>query len=148
MASDITLAKEAELDLRRLVEERTAELTESEARFRAIFDAVMEVIVLLEPDGTVVEVNSTRAAWRAENARDAIGKPLWESPTLKRYPGYEPLLREAVATAAAGEIFTDRSEVRGAGASDRLPRHRRCSRCAARTARSAICCSKCATSPN
>ena len=70
VASDITLAKQAELDLRRLVEERTGALIESEARFRAIFDAVMEVIVLLKPDGTVVEVNRTRAAWRAENARD------------------------------------------------------------------------------
>src|SRR3990170_4564268 len=106
VASDITLAKQAELDLRRLVEERTGALIESEARFRAIFDAVMEVIVLLKPDGTVVEVNRTRAPWRAENARDVIGKPLWEAPTLKRYPGYEPLLREAVAAAAAGQTFT------------------------------------------
>jgi len=99
------LAKEAELELRRLVKERTAELSESEQRFRAIFDTVMEVIVLCDPDGTVIEVNRTRAAWRAENARDSIGKPLWDAPTLQRYPGYDVLLKEAVAAAARGETF-------------------------------------------
>jgi PAS domain S-box-containing protein len=107
VASDITLAKQAELDLRRLVEERTAELTESEQRFRAIFDAVMVVIVLLKPDGTVIEINNTRAAWRSQDTRRVVGRPLWESPTLERYPGYEDLIRQAVATAASGEIFTD-----------------------------------------
>ena len=64
VATDITLIKEAELELRRLVDARTAELQTSDARFRAIFDAVMEIIVLLTPDGTVVEVNRTEASWR------------------------------------------------------------------------------------
>ena len=64
VASDIHSAKEAELDLRRMVEVQTAELARSEGRFRAIFDTVLEVIVLLEPDGTVVEMNATKAPWR------------------------------------------------------------------------------------
>ena len=63
----------------------------------------------------MIEINSTRArVAQHEMPRDAIGKPLWESPTLERYPGYEPLLREAVATAARGETFADRDQVRGA----------------------------------
>jgi PAS domain S-box-containing protein len=115
VASDITLAKQAELDLRRLVEERTAELTESEQRFRAIFDAVMVVIVLLKPDGTVIEINNTRAAWRSEDTRRVVGRPLWESPTLERYPGYEPLLRQAVATAASGETFSHEIKLEAPG---------------------------------
>src|SRR5689334_8363686 len=53
VATDITVAKEAELDLRARVEQQTAELAQSEAQFRAIFDTVMEVIVLLKPDGTI-----------------------------------------------------------------------------------------------
>src|SRR5204863_643876 len=64
VASDITLAKEAELELRRTVEEQTAELQRSEAQFRAIFDTVLEVIVLLAPDGTILEMNETRTSWR------------------------------------------------------------------------------------
>ena len=79
-ASDITLAKEAELELRREVEERTAQLApSSEAQFRAVFEAALEVMVLLEPDGTVVAVNNRREAWRHdEPARgdraEAVGR--------------------------------------------------------------------------
>src|SRR3954447_26352476 len=73
VASDITLAKEAELELRRTVEAQTAELQRSEAQFRAIFDTVLEVIVLLAPDGTIVEMNQTLAAWRDPDPRRAIG---------------------------------------------------------------------------
>ena len=76
VASDITLAKEAELELRRLVEERTAELSESEQRFRAIFDAVMEVIVLLEArrDGDRDQQHAGRVAQQgfARRGRQAL----------------------------------------------------------------------------
>ncbi len=106
VATDITLAKEAQLALKAQVEERTHELAQSEARFRAVFDAVLEVLVLLKPDGTVIELNSKQAAWRAENARDAIGKKIWETPTLSNYPQHKPLIRQAVKTAAQGQLFT------------------------------------------
>ena len=106
VATDITVAKEAQLALKAQVEERTHELAQSEARFRAVFDAVLEVLVLLEPDGTVIELNSKRAAWRAENARDAIGKKIWETPTLKNYPQHRGLVKEAVKTAARGQLFS------------------------------------------
>jgi PAS domain S-box-containing protein len=104
-ATDITLAKEAEIELRRQVEERTGELAKSEARFRAVFDAVLEVLCLLEPDGTVIEMNSNDAPWRAKNARDAVGGKIWGAPTLKAYPQHQPLLKQAVKMAAKGETF-------------------------------------------
>jgi len=106
VATDITLIKEAELELRRLVDARTAELQTSDARFRAIFDAVMEIIVLLTPDGTVVEVNLTEASWRHPTPRMSIGKKLWEAPTLANYPQHVELLRDAVAKAASGELYS------------------------------------------
>ncbi len=68
VASDITVAKEAELELRREVEERTRDLALSEARFRAVFEAALEVMVLLEPDGTVIAVNNRREVWRHPDA--------------------------------------------------------------------------------
>jgi PAS domain S-box-containing protein len=110
VASDITAAKEAELDLRRRVEEQTAELARSEAQFRAIFDTVLEVIVLLAPDGTVIEMNQTKAAWRDPDPRRAIGGKVWDSPTLKNYPQHVALMKQAVAAAAKGQPF--RAEVR------------------------------------
>ena len=111
-ASDVTLAKEAEIELRRQVDERTGALAKSEARFRAIFDSVMEVMVLLDPDGTVVEVNRTTTAWRHQNPQQALGRPLWESPTLADYPGHEERLRRAVAMAARGETFAEEVRLR------------------------------------
>jgi PAS domain S-box-containing protein len=105
VATDITLAKEAELQLRRDVEERTRELALSEARFRAVFDTVLEVLVLMEPDGTVVELNRKEAGWRAKNAREAIGRKIWDAPTFEIYPQHKALMKRAVKHAAAGKIF-------------------------------------------
>ena len=47
----------------------------------------MEIIVLLKPDGTVLEVNRTAgAAGATPQPRTAIGEQLWEAPTLAAYP--------------------------------------------------------------
>jgi PAS domain S-box-containing protein len=104
-ATDITLTKEAELALKSEVEWRTRELALSEARFRAVFDTVLEVLVLMEPDGTVVELNRKEAPWRAKNARDGVGKKLWDAPTLKTYPEHTALMKKAIKQAAAGKLF-------------------------------------------
>jgi PAS domain S-box-containing protein len=102
-ATDVTIAKEAELGLRELVEERTAKLAESEARVRAIFETVQEVIVLMEPDGTILEMNRVAAPWRADNPTRAIGGKIWDSPTLKAHPEHIETIRRGVAAAASGE---------------------------------------------
>ncbi len=107
VATDITLQKKAELDLKALVEERSAELAQSEARFRAIFDSILEVIVLLHPDGTVLELNHKLAVWRDPNPTNAIGKKIWDAPTLQNYPQHIPFIRRAVAVAAAGQMFNE-----------------------------------------
>ena len=78
VGTDITLAKEAELELRRQVDAQTAQLAASEAQFRAVFEAALEVMVLLEPDGTVIAVNNRREVWRNEDPREALGKKLWD----------------------------------------------------------------------
>ena len=120
-AQDVTLHKEAELELQRLVDERTAELSESEQRFRAIFDTVLEVIVLMTPDGTVLEVNRTQAAWRANDPAMAIGGKLWESPTFQRHPEHRAFAQAAVKRAAAGESVRAELAMHGeAGASATL----------------------------
>ncbi|MFL6742115.1 MAG: PAS domain-containing protein [Sphingomicrobium sp.] len=105
-ATDITLQKEAELELRRQVEERTRELAKSEAQFRAVFEAALEVMVLLEPDGTVLAVNNRREMWRHPEPKDAIGRKLWDAPTLAAYPQHIPVMKQGIAAAAKGEVFT------------------------------------------
>jgi PAS domain S-box-containing protein len=106
VASDITLAKEAEIELRRQVEERTKELALSEARFRAVFEAALEVMVLLEPDGTVIAVNSRRELWRHPTPQESMGMKLWDAPTLAAYPQHIPIMKAGIAAAARGEVFT------------------------------------------
>jgi PAS domain S-box-containing protein len=105
VASDITARKEAELELMRLVEERTAQLAASEAQFRAVFEAALEVMVLLKPDGTVIAVNNRREAWRHPEPTEAIGTKLWDAPTMRAYPQHREVIREGIRKAARGEIF-------------------------------------------
>ncbi len=109
-ATDITVTKEAELDLKQQVEERTAELARREAQFRAVFEAALEVMVLLEPDGTVLAVNNRREIWRHPKPEEAIGKKLWDAPTLQNYPQHIAIMKKGIAQAAKGKIFT--TEVR------------------------------------
>jgi PAS domain S-box-containing protein len=116
-ATDITLAKEAELELTELVERRTRELTLSEARFRAVFDTVLEVLVLMEPDGTIVELNRKEAPWRAQNPREAVGRKIWDAPTLNLYPQHKALMKKAVKAAASGEFFSQEVRMERDGAS-------------------------------
>ena len=104
-STDVTLAKESELELRRMVEDRTAKLQASEARVRAIFDTVLEVIVLLDPDGTILEINRVNTPWRADNPATSIGGKIWDAPTMQAYPQHIPAMKQAVASAAAGASF-------------------------------------------
>ena len=115
VGSDITVAKEAELELRRQVEEQTAQLAASEAQFRAVFEAALEIMVLLQPDGTVIAVNNRREAWRHDNPAEAIGQKIWESPTMRSYPEHIALMKKAVATAASGQVFTTETKLEGEG---------------------------------
>lgn len=110
VGSDITVAKEAELELRRQVEQQTAQLAASEAQFRAVFEAALEVMVLLKPDGTVLAVNNRREAWRHPDPSQALGEKLWEAPTMRAYPQHASLMKRGIMLAARGKVFT--SEVK------------------------------------
>jgi PAS domain S-box-containing protein len=117
VATDITLAKEAELELRRQVEEQTRELALSEAQFRAVFEAALEVMVLLTPDGTVIAVNNRREVGRHPHPEDAIGKKLWDAPTLAAYPKHVATMKRGIAAAARGKVFTTEVKMEREGVS-------------------------------
>jgi PAS domain S-box-containing protein len=116
VGQDITVAKEAELELRRQVEEQTAQLALSEAQFRAVFEAALEVMVLLEPDGTILAVNNRREAWRHSNPSESVGRKIWDAPTMAAYPQHRPLMKRAVAAAARGEVFSTEVKMEREGA--------------------------------
>ena len=63
-ATDSAAARRGLLEVGRDDGHGPAELRASETRFRSIFDTVLAVRVLLEPDGTMLELNRKSAPWR------------------------------------------------------------------------------------
>lgn len=82
-------------------------LRESERRFRAIFDQSYQLIGLLEPDGTLVEMNQTALDLAGIGSRDVIGKKLWETPWWAYSPEVQAKVRSHVSRAAQGETVHD-----------------------------------------
>jgi PAS domain S-box-containing protein len=85
-----------------------ARLEESERRFRAMFDHAFGAIALLDPQGTVLEINRSARAL-TEGGAPLVGTPLWELPWIGGAgPGADDgeargRLKAAIARAAKGE---------------------------------------------
>ncbi len=92
-----------------------AGLRESERRFRAIFDQSYQFIGLMEPDGTLIEVNQTALQFGGLTLADVVGKPFWEAYWWQISPATQKRLRAAIQRAAGGELVHYDVEVQGAG---------------------------------
>jgi PAS domain S-box-containing protein len=103
IARDISQRKRAERALR-----------ESERRFRAIFDHTFEMVGLLSPDGTVLEVNQTALDFASLRGEDVRGRPLWETPALAVPPAGQATCQAAVSEAAQGRFVRYEGELRAA----------------------------------
>jgi PAS domain S-box-containing protein len=115
VAHDITAAKQAESDLRRLNEilelritERTAQLESSEAQMRAIFETSHQYQALLNPHGDVLYANRTALDGIRAEASDVVGKPFWETPWFAASEGMRDAVRDAfIAVMNGGEVKTE-----------------------------------------
>ncbi|MDA9506854.1 histidine kinase [Bradyrhizobium sp. CCBAU 11386] len=110
VAHDITAAKQAEIELRRLNEtleerivERTAELESNEARLRAILETSNQYQGLVNLKGELLYANKTTLAGIGAEARDVIGQPFWDTPWFTGTPGMSDVAREAFETVLRGE---------------------------------------------
>ncbi|MDF0517937.1 PAS domain S-box protein [Bradyrhizobium yuanmingense] len=110
VAHDVTVAKQAEIELRRLNEtleeriaERTAELEANEARLRAILETSNQYQGLVNLEGQLVYANKTALAGINASSSDVIGRPLWETPWFSATEGMGTLVREAFDTVLRGE---------------------------------------------
>jgi PAS domain S-box-containing protein len=102
-AFDVTPAKQSEQQLKAEVEARTAELSVSEARFRAVFDTALEMIALLTPEGDYLEVNRTALEAMDCTIEDLSGRKAWEMPPVAGNPDAEALMRHLIERGQAGE---------------------------------------------
>jgi len=97
--------------------EANRRLRENEARYRGIFNASFQLVVVLRPDGTMVEANDAALAFAGLTQGEVAGQPLWNARWWDRDGTTELRLRDAVARAAAGEFVRFEAEVGGIGQS-------------------------------
>jgi PAS domain S-box-containing protein len=110
VAHDITAAKEAEAELRRLnetleqrIEERSSQLRSNEAQMRAILETSNQYQALLDLQGNVVYANATALSGIRATAQDVIGTRFWETPWFAGTEGMRGIVSAAFAAVKAGE---------------------------------------------
>ena len=114
--ADETLIREVAERTWAAVERARAEsaLRDSEARFRAIFDASIQFMGLLSPDGTVLEANRSALEFGGLTPDAIVGRPFWDLDLWTKAP--DPCapaqVRSAIAQAAAGSAVRYEAEVR------------------------------------
>ena len=117
VAHDVTVAKEAESELRRLnetleerIRKRTSQLQSSEAQMRAIFETSNQYQGLLDLQGHVLYANATSLAGIRAEASDVAGKPFWDAPWFAGTEGMRDVVIAAFDAVVKGESV--RTEMR------------------------------------
>ncbi len=110
VAHDVTVAKQAEAELRRLndtleerIRERTAQLQASEVQMRAIFETSNQYQGLLDLSGNVIYANKEALSGIAAGIADVEGRPFWDTPWFAATDGVPQIVRDAFRSAARGE---------------------------------------------
>jgi len=109
VAHDITAAKNAEIELRRMndileqrIAHRTAQLESSEAQMRAILETSHQHQVLLNEVGEVLYANATALADIRADIADVIARLFWETPWFTATEGTSETVRRAFAKVMSG----------------------------------------------
>jgi PAS domain S-box-containing protein len=110
IAHDITAAKHAEIELRRMndmleqrIAQRTAQLESSEAQMRAIFETSHQYQSLLDEAGNVLYANATALAGISADISDVIARPYWDTPWFTATKGMSEDVRRFFADVMRGE---------------------------------------------
>lgn len=109
VAHDITVAKQAEINLRSvnddlelLVAQRTAQLRSRESQLRAILETTNQHQDLLDLEGQVVYANATALSAAAVGPEDVLGKRFWEAAWFDEAPAVAKAVEEAFRQASKG----------------------------------------------
>ncbi|RVT89247.1 response regulator [Sphingomonas crocodyli] len=85
------------------VAERAAQLQQSEATVRTVFETSFMAQGLLTPEGQVLYANTTALSAIGATLNDVAGRDYWDTPWFATTPGMADRVRETVASVAAGE---------------------------------------------
>ncbi|RKD93944.1 PAS domain S-box-containing protein [Halopiger aswanensis] len=86
---------------------------ERQRRFEAVFNNTYQLTGLLEPDGTILEVNRTALEFAGVERGEVVGNPLWEAPCFAANEAGRTVARTGVDRASDGDFFRDELRVRG-----------------------------------
>jgi PAS domain S-box-containing protein len=110
LAHDVTAAKQAEGELRRVnetleqrIKERTAQLASNEAQLRTILETSNQYQGLLDLEGNVIYANKTALAGIQAAVSDVAGKPFWDSRWFSATPGAYETVSNAFNAVKRGE---------------------------------------------
>lgn len=116
VAHDITAAKQAEIELRRInetleqiIDERTAQLRSNEAQLRAMLETSNQYQGLLDLKGRVVYVNAIALSGIRAEPEDVMGSAFWDCPWFSGTPGMRETVLTAFGAVTAGQ--TVRTEI-------------------------------------
>jgi PAS domain S-box-containing protein len=110
LAHDVTAAKLAESELRRInetleqrIQERTAQLESNEAQLRTILETSNQYQGLLDLEGNVIYANKTALAGIQAATWDVVGRPFSDARWFSTTPGASATVANAFNAAKAGE---------------------------------------------
>jgi PAS domain S-box-containing protein len=89
------------------------ERKERARRFESIFNQTFQFTGLLEPDGTVIEVNDAALEFGEFDREEVLGNPFFEARWWTHSEAVYDEVRDAIERAASGEFVRYETEVRG-----------------------------------
>jgi PAS domain S-box-containing protein len=96
----------------KLIQEK---ILQNQKRYEAIFNSQYQFMGLMNPDGTMLEVNETALNFAGLQSADVIGKPFWECYWWAISEKVQQHLRQSVAKAATGEFIRYEADILGKG---------------------------------
>jgi PAS domain S-box-containing protein len=76
---------------------------QQEQRLRNVLDALFTLVLVCDPEGTLLEANRAVLDIAGLTATDVVGRPLWETPWWDWDPDVQRGVRDAIGRAANGE---------------------------------------------
>ncbi|MGL5063955.1 MAG: methyl-accepting chemotaxis protein, partial [Microcoleus sp.] len=93
-------------------------LNETTQKFQAIFDRAFQFIILLQPDGTLIEANQTALELGDLQSSEVLGLKFWYAPWWATSATNQQRLKANIQQVSAGKFVREEYEI--SGANDRI----------------------------